>query len=174
MRFKKYIILKNEDTNEVKMRIGYPIYHKDLIEQSDKKNGFKCVGGGQWNLDYENKSIRLFGHSSDFGRAKKEDIEKASPKQIIPDKTNRPNFNLSNKDIEGTEPRGHHCFNTSRHVDPLNPDYPLPTCHDKYPLPVPMFLRNTLDVRDIPGATVKKNLVYINRIKLFHFFNIIR
>lgn len=77
MRFKKYIILKNEDTNEVKMRIGYPIYHKDLIEQSDKKNGFKCVGGGQWNLDYENKSIRLFGHSSDFGRAKKEDIEKA-------------------------------------------------------------------------------------------------
>ena len=77
MRFKKYIILKNDFTNEVKMHIGYPIYHKDLIDKSDIKNGFKCVGGGQWNLKYKNKTIKLFGSSSDFGRAKKEDIEKA-------------------------------------------------------------------------------------------------
>ena len=76
-RFKKYIILKNDFTNEVKMRLGYPIYHKDLIDKSDIKNGFKCVGGGQWNLKYKKKTITLFGSSSDFGRPRHEDIEKA-------------------------------------------------------------------------------------------------
>lgn len=77
MRFKKYIILKNNFTNEVKMRLGYPIYHKDLIDKSDIKNGFVCVGGGHWTLNYEDKTISLSGRSDDFGRAKKEDIEKA-------------------------------------------------------------------------------------------------
>ena len=117
-----------------------------------------------YSLDIEGASPRsnsIFTNKVDY-TLKKEDIEKTSPNQIIPEKTNRPNFNLSNKDIEGTEPRGHHCFTTSRHVDPLNPRYPLPSCPDKYPLLVPKFLRNTLDVRDIPGATVKKNLVNIN------------
>lgn len=77
MRFKKFIILKKEDSNEVKIRIGYPIYHKDLIESSDIKNGFKCVGGGRWHLDYKNKTITFNGYSDDFGIAKKEDIKKA-------------------------------------------------------------------------------------------------
>ena len=116
-----------------------------------------------YSLDIEGASPRsnsIFTNKIDYS-LKKEDIEKTSPKQIIPDKTNKPNYNLSNKDIEGTEPRGHHCFSTNRHIDPLNPKYPLPSCPDKYPLPVPTFLRNTLDVRDIPGATVKKNMVNI-------------
>jgi hypothetical protein len=36
----------------------------------------------------------------------------------------------------------------------------LPSCPDKYPLPIPMFLRNTLDVRDKSRETAKTNLVY--------------
>ena len=77
MRFQKYIILKNQFTNEVKIRIGYPMFHEDLITKTDKKNGFKCVGGGQWSLNYGNKTISLFGKSCDFGRPKNNDIELA-------------------------------------------------------------------------------------------------
>ena len=134
-------------------------FPKRRFKQLSTKRDFSL---NNYSLDIEGASPRsnsIFTNKIDY-TLKKEDIEKSSPKQIIPIQTNKPNFNLSNKDIEGTEPRGHHCFNTSRHVDPLNPQYPLPSCPDKYPLPVPMFLRNTLDIRDIPGATAKKNLVY--------------
>ena len=142
--------------------------HRGLDETDFPKRKFKQLSTkrdfslNNYSLDIEGASPRsnsIFTNKIDY-TLKNEDIEKTSPKRIIPEKTNKPNFNLSNKDIEGTEPRGHHCFNTSRHVDPLNPKYPLPSCPNKYPLPVPMFLRDTLDVRDIPGATVKKNLVY--------------
>ena len=134
-------------------------FPKRRFKQLSTKRDFSL---NNYSLDIEGASPRsnsIFTNKIDY-TLKNEDIEKSSPKQIIPIQTNKPNFNLSNKDIEGTEPRGHHCFNTSRHVDPLNPQYPLPSCPDKYPLPVPMFLRNTLDIRDIPGATAKKNLVY--------------
>ena len=134
-------------------------FPKRKFKQLSTKRDFSL---NNYSLDIEGASPRsnsIFTNKIDYS-LKNEDIEKTSPKQIIPDKPNKPNFNLSNKDIEGTEPRGHHCFNTSRHVDPLNPKYPLPSCPDKYPLPVPKFLRDTLDVRDIPGATVKKNMVY--------------
>ena len=60
---------------------------------------------------------------------------------MIPEKTNKPNYNLNNRDIEGTLPRGHHCFATSRHCDPLNPVYPLPSAGVKFPPEVPKFLR---------------------------------
>ena len=142
--------------------------HRGLDETDFPKRKFKQLSTkrdfslNNYSLDIEGASPRsnsIFTNKIDY-TLKNEDIEKTSPKRIIPEKTNKPNFNLSNKDIEGTEPRGHHCFNTSRHIDPLNPKYPLPSCPNKYPLPVPMFLRDTLDVRDIPGATVKKNLVY--------------
>ena len=133
-------------------------FPKRKFKQLSTKRDFSL---NNYSLDIEGASPRsnsIFTNKIDYS-LKKEDIEKTSPKQIIPDKINKPNFNLSNKDIEGTEPRGHHCFSTNRHVDPLNPKYPLPSCPDKYPLPIPVFLRNTLDISDIPGATVKKNLV---------------
>ena len=142
--------------------------HRCLDETDFPKRKFKQLSTkrdfslNNYSLDIEGASPRsnsIFTNKIDYS-LKNEDIEKTSPKRIIPEKTNKPNFNLSNKDIEGTEPRGHHCFNTSRHVDPLNPKYPLPSCPNKFPPPVPKFLRDTLNVRDIPGATVKKNLVY--------------
>ena len=135
-------------------------FPKKKFKQLSTKRDFSL---NNYSLDIEGASPRsnsIFSNKIDYC-LKNDDIEKTCPNRIIPEKTNKPNFNLSNKDIEGTEPRGHHCFTTSRHVDPLNPKYPLPSCPDKYPLPVPKFLRNTLDVRDIPGATVKQILVNI-------------
>ena len=157
MEFNFYPMPKRKDSmsNRGLDETDFP---KRKFKQLSTKRDFSL---NNYSLDIEGAAPRsnsIFTNKIDYS-LKKEDIEKTSPKQIIPEKTNRPNFNLSNKDIEGTEPRGHHCFSTSRHLDPLNPRYPLPSCNDKFPPLVPKFLRDTLDVKDIPGATVKKNLV---------------
>ena len=157
MEFNFYPMPKRKDSmsNRCLDETDFPI---KKFKQLSTKRDFSL---NNYSLDIEGASPRsnsIFTNKIDYS-LKNEDIEKSSPNKIIPEKTNKPNFNLTNKDIEGTEPRGHHCFNTSRHVDPLNPKYPLPSCPDKYPLLVPKFLRDTLDVRDIQGATVKKNLV---------------
>ena len=157
MEFNFYPMPKRKDSmsNRGLDETDFPI---KKFKQLSTKRDFSL---NNYSLDIEGASPRsnsIFTNKIDYS-LKNQDIEKSSPNKIIPEKTNKPNFNLTNKDIEGTEPRGHHCFNTSRHVDPLNPKYPLPSCPDKYPLLVPKFLRDTLDVRDIQGATVKKNLV---------------
>ena len=35
-RYKKFIILENRRNCELDIRLGYPIYHADLIENTDK------------------------------------------------------------------------------------------------------------------------------------------
>ena len=75
-RYKKFIIVKDWDDN-LDLRLGYPIYHKDLMEKKDEAHHAKCVGGGFWDLDFTNKQIVLWGDSSDFGKPKKEDIKKS-------------------------------------------------------------------------------------------------
>ena len=124
------------------------------FKQLDTKRDFSL---NNYALDIEGAAPRsnsIFTNKKDF-TLDNLDIENSSPKKSIPDKVNKPNYNLSNRDIEGTLPRGHHCFVSSRHVDPLNPVYPLPSCGEKYPLEVPKFIRDTLDVRDISGARAK-------------------
>jgi len=74
-RYKKYIILENYKTREVKIRFGYPFFHKDLIESSDKKEGWECIGGGFWDIDFRDKEIILYGDSTDFGMPRKEKIK---------------------------------------------------------------------------------------------------
>ena len=76
-RYKKFIIVENWKTNKVEIRIGYPIYHADLIDKSDEKEGWKCIGGGVWDVNFDVKEIRLYGDSSDFGKAPKKKIEEA-------------------------------------------------------------------------------------------------
>ena len=135
-------------------------FPKKKFKQLSTKRDFSL---NNYSLDIEGAAPRsnsIFTNKTDF-TLKKEDIENASPKKMIPEKTNKPNYILSNRDIEGTLPRGHHCFATSRHCDPLNPVYPLPSAGIKFPPEVPKFLRNTLDVRDIPGATPKENKINI-------------
>ena len=77
MRQRKFIILKDWSGKNVKIRIGYPIYHRDLFEKSDEKAGYDVYGGGRWDLDYDNKTITLYGQSDDFGKPDKKDVEKA-------------------------------------------------------------------------------------------------
>ena len=114
-----------------------------------------------YSLDIEGSAPRsnsIFTNKIDY-TLKNEDIEKSSPTNLIADLINKPILNLNNRDIEGTIPRGHHCFKSTRHTNPLNPEYPLPSCGIKYPLEKPKFLRDTLDIRDIPGATKNRHKI---------------
>ena len=135
-----------------------PLNAKDFpikkFKQLDTKRDFSL---NNYALDIEGAAPRsnsIFTNKKDY-TLDNLDIENSSPKKSIPENVNKPNFNLSNRDIEGSLPRGHHCFVSSRHVDPLNPVYPLPSCGEKYPLEVPKFIRDTLNVKDISGAKAK-------------------
>ena len=75
-RYKKFIIVKNWKGDEVNIRLGYPMFHSDLLDKQDEKDNIDCYGGGFWDIDFNTKTIKLFGSSSDFGRPTKEDIEK--------------------------------------------------------------------------------------------------
>lgn len=76
-RYQKFIIVKNWKGDEVNIRLGYPMFHSDLLTKQDGKDNIDCYGGGFWDIDFNNKIIKLFGDSSDFGRPKIEDIKKA-------------------------------------------------------------------------------------------------
>ena len=76
-RYKKFIILENWRTGKLNIRFGYPIYHADLIENADNKEGWKCIGGGFWDMNFETKEIYLYGSSSDFGTVPKQKIEES-------------------------------------------------------------------------------------------------
>ena len=76
-RQRKFIIVKDRNGKNAKLRIGYPFYHRDLLTKDDDKNNRNCYGGGQWDIDFKNKKIRLYGKSDDFGAPSKKDIEEA-------------------------------------------------------------------------------------------------
>lgn len=77
MRQRKFIIVKDWNGKNIEIRIGYPIYHRDLLNKSDEKNHIDCYGGGLWDVNFENKTIKLYGDSDDFGKPSKKDIEVA-------------------------------------------------------------------------------------------------
>ena len=91
------------------------------------------------------------------------DIEKSSPSVYNP-YINKPNYNLSNKDIDGSIPQGHHVFQNERHLNPLCPDYKLPTFKQKNVEEYKnRFIRDNIDVSDIEGASPKKYLKWDKR-----------
>ena len=57
MRLRKFIIVKDWNGKNIEIRIGYPIYHRDLLNKSDHMNHISCYGGGRWDVDFENKDI---------------------------------------------------------------------------------------------------------------------
>lgn len=63
---KKFIVVDSIDGLE--FRIGTPIYHKDLLTKDDIRWNSRCLGGGEWEADIENKTIKLFGASDDFDK----------------------------------------------------------------------------------------------------------
>lgn len=76
-KFKKYIIVEDQRTGECQIRFGYVEYHKHLEYDNDRMNGKKTVGGGMWSVNQDNMIIKLFGKSSDFGKASEEQIKNA-------------------------------------------------------------------------------------------------
>lgn len=80
------------------------------------------------------------------------DIEGAQPKKLHAKMINRPE-SLSTAGVSDAKPRTK-VFRTQRVVDPLNPEYKLPQAK-LAPLEEPKFLRDTLDVSDLPGARPK-------------------
>ena len=159
MEFNNYPMPNKKDSmsNRCLDETDFP---KRKFKQLSTKRDFSL---NNYSLDIEGAAPRsnsIFINKTDF-TLKNQDIEKSTPKKIIPEQSNKPNYILSNRDIEGSLPRGHHVFKTSRHCDPLNPVYPLPSAGVKFPPEVPKFLRNTLDIRDIPGAVAKENKLNI-------------
>mmetsp|Transcript_8559 Transcript_8559/g.13975 ORF Transcript_8559/g.13975 Transcript_8559/m.13975 type:complete len:306 (+) Transcript_8559:80-997(+) len=84
------------------------------------------------------------------------DIEGSSPKRLHPESTNRPVYNLTNADIEGSMPK-QKVFRTGRCVNPLNPKYKLPESKPVPPV-IPPLLRETNELRDIDGTRPKPAL----------------
>ncbi|CAM9357670.1 unnamed protein product, partial [Laminaria digitata] len=68
--------------------------------------------------------------------------------------TNKPDRQLFHDDIDGSKPRNKWLFRTTRCVNPLNPEYNLPS-FVAAPAVDPKFTRNSYDVSDIDGTKSK-------------------
>lgn len=90
------------------------------------------------------------------------DVEGAAPKQLIRGRNTRDN-SLYIDDIEGTRITiKDRMMKTNRHVNPLEPEYPLPK-FTAIPVPEPKFLRDTIDVSDIEGTKPKVKKEFATR-----------
>lgn len=74
MRERKFIVgLDPQD--HLKLKAGYVLFHKDLIDVIKSYSGFsenhdvRPIGGGFWTV--KDGEIKLYGDSSDFGRPKR-------------------------------------------------------------------------------------------------------
>lgn len=154
--------------NSTNIDFNYPsLNRKDLMYLSTLTNNdfkmrkFKQLHTNRnwsinlYNLDIEGSSPRKFGafnQKIDYTN-KNDDIDKSSPRRLHI-KLNKPEYNLSNSDIEYSQP---HCVKCkiTRHLDPLEPKYNLPTSPE-YPPYKPRFIRDSMKVDDIQGAKPRK------------------
>ena len=108
-----------------------------------------------YNLDIESSMPRRFGvftNKVDFIN-KVDDIDRTNPK-ILHYPLNKPEYNLTNKDIEKSSPQMNH-LKTKRCTNPLEPKYILPKV-EEYPPDIPKFIRDSIDIKDIAGARPQK------------------
>ena len=115
-----------------------------------------------YNLDIESSHPRKFGvftNKVDFIN-KVDDIERANPK-IIHYHLKKPEYNLSNKDIEKSSPSAIH-FRTKRVTNPLEPKYKFSEI-ESYPPEIPKFIRNSIDIKDIEGASSEKKKYFLKK-----------
>ena len=115
-----------------------------------------------YNLDIESshpKKFGIFTNKIDFIN-KVDDIERANPK-IIHYHLKKPEYNLSNKDIEKSSPSAFH-FKTKRVTNPLQPEYKFSEI-EKYPPEIPKFIRDSMDIKDISGASPHKQIYCLKR-----------
>lgn len=88
------------------------------------------------------------------------DIEKAAPKPLHPS-LNKPEFNLKTSDICISHSKSGH-FKSTRQTDPLNPIYNLPSFEIR-PVTPPKFIRDSINIQDIPGAKPEKYFKWQSR-----------
>ena len=108
-----------------------------------------------YNLDIESSSPRRFGiftNKVDFIN-KVDDIERTNSK-ILHYPLNKPEYNLSNSDIEKSSPNMGN-LRTNRCTNPLEPKYILPKV-EEYPPEIPKFIRDQIDIKDIQGTHPQK------------------
>ena len=90
------------------------------------------------------------------------DVEGSTSKSLIHSRNCRDNA-LYIDDIEGTRAKIMDRFLfTNRHVDPLDPDYPLPSSQP-IQFVEPRFIRDAMDISDIEGTAVKPYFKYATR-----------
>ena len=144
------------------------------FKQLDTKRDWSL---NNYNLDIKGaapKRIAPFSQKEDFS-INITDIANTSPKPLYPSYHNKPDYTLSNRDIEKSMPKGHDCsFKSNRHVSPLEPQYTLPSCNDKFEVFKPKFLRNSIDVSDIAGAQPRKYLKWEKRNNMSMYDDIVR
>ena len=109
-----------------------------------------------YNLDIE-KSVpfrsNVFTNKIDFIN-KLDDIEKSHPNKIKNNiNYNKQIFNLNTHDIDGAYPSKHEF--SKRITNPIEPVYKLPSCEILEEDPPNKFIRNNLDITDIPGTKPK-------------------
>ena len=108
-----------------------------------------------YNLDIERSCPKRFGvftNKVDFIN-KVDDIERTNPK-ILHYKLDKPEYNLSNADIEKSSPNMGN-LKTTRCTNPLEPKYNLAKV-EELPNEIPRFIRDSIDIKDIDGAKPKK------------------
>ena len=73
MKHRKYVVIK-DGPGEWGVALGYVEFHRDLCETEEIAHGL-VDGGGLWDVDHNDKKIKFYGKSDDFGYPK--DIEGA-------------------------------------------------------------------------------------------------
>ena len=149
LNHKDIISIRNLDSNDFPLR---------KFKQLNTKRDFSL---NNYNLDIPGAVPRRYGlytKKPEFNNTNL-DIEGSSPTKLYKN-VNKPDFIYSNKDIEFSVPRGHHVFQNNRHLNPLNPEYKLPSYSEPNIEHNQKFIRDTLDISDIEGAQTKNYYKY--------------
>jgi hypothetical protein len=110
-------------------------------------NSVADIDGATSSVPYGNK------YSNKPARTQ-EDIPMSRSRSLTRDRNSR-DLSLYLDDIEGTRHSiRDRMMRTNRHINPLNPEYTLPAFMPT-DIPPPKFIRDTLDVRDIDGASAR-------------------
>jgi len=112
---------------------------------------------GTGDIDGSRPCIKAMQYTNKPGYFTNEDIAGAKSKRLVPETVNRPQYNNTNDDIEGSKPKPY-TFKTNRVNDPMNPQYKLPSAPMQEPV-VPKFTRDSFDISDIEGTRTKKKFI---------------
>ena len=184
---KKHLKIAKSCSDLMHNDFDYPFLNrKDLMSLSTINNNdfpirkFKQMSTNRdwslnlYNLDIEGSSPRKFGLFSnklDYTN-KNNDIDKSFP--YIPKQLKKPNYNLSNEDIEGSKPNCSKCNQLTRHTNPLQPTYNLQKGEEVQIEDNTKFIRDNLYIGDIQGSKVKKHNIFLrdslNKDDLKHSF----